>query len=455
MFRMPFSRRTNRPDPQPLAGGVKTMQSAPGFTADVPMGPPCPPLVNPGTLLDTAWQRGVVDADKGIHDPLSLQHEAELVYFLDVDHQIHRAIQHADLSRHDAEQSAAWLLVQKNALAKELQHSLKVDTTALDTVKTRLDRYRGELMGEGEYADSTWKDPTRVDEPQATTQLKAFLPPALLALAEVGVNTLALQTLGGGLPELVGFAVVLGAATITAGHAAGTHARVHARDGWRQRWLVPAGLAVLVIGVVLFVASLRVALVNAPQINPTTGSSQASMLTQAGVAPWMIWFGLIGLQLIFFAITAIQASSVHNPVVRALQRVRAEVNMIEERLQNLVRQDAAAKLSVDMAVQDQERIPAQWESYTKGLKPLGEQMKTTYAIAYTQQSANPDITVAMEARTAARWADLGSPPPSADKSSEPSSTTAPQDFLAALNLSRSEYAAHPNGAVPTARSGGN
>lgn len=381
-------------DPTPLAL----------LDGNVPAGPPHPPPIDAAVVRDVSFQAGAADAQAGVHDADTLAHQAPLLYAHDVDaqHQQWRALA-TDL-RVNAQQVAGHLKAIKDGVAIAAMQRLAAGERAAAAAEEAQWRAEAVLRGAGVHAGSPYADPTRISETRRATLVKTWLPLAVLAAADLGINVLALQVLGGGLVELISFALVLGLSNVAAGYWAGAHARAHRNPPGRHpgftRWAIPALLTALTLAVVAFVATLRLAFVAAPVIDPTTGAETPALLTAAGTPAAVVWAGVAALQLIFYTVAALHAHATHNPVLTELQRARREAPRWRAPLPQL-HQDArtAAQAAIE-ADTDRRRVEDQFTAHEAWLQGLATQAKVIYGRAYARTAANPEITVEMEARLA-------------------------------------------------------
>jgi hypothetical protein len=386
--------------PQPLPQQTVVRDIVAGPTSGLGAIPP----VDPAARRNQAWQDGTAAAGVSTHDADSLTHDAPLIYAARVaaehDQWQNRALQ--DCS-HD-QQVARRLLGMKESDVVAAGEDLANCEHETGQINEEVQAHR-QVLRDGTEPARQWRAPERLRESAATTWRRTYLLPGILAFADVGINVLALQTLGGGIFELVSFAIVLGVFAVVLGHQAGVHLRCHPRADaaatWSERWLLPLGYAAALALVVSFLATLRLAYIATPTPVDPTGVASQSLLGSAGVPGWVLWAGLAALQFGLGVAVAVHTHHVHNPYVaahRIAETLRDAQSQATTEARGRVEQAIAdvAAAEEDLTV----HIPAQWAAQSAALAALARQVLAIYADAYVHAGGNPELTVAMEARLA-------------------------------------------------------
>jgi hypothetical protein len=253
------------------------------------------------------------------------------------------------------------------------------------------------LTGDGPYAD-----PTRLHESARTSWLREHVAPICVGAAELGLNYLVFQAFNDTKLETLALAATVGAFGVLGAHMAGAHARrFRGAQGWRElaaRWVLPAGAAVLLASVGLMLAILRGGFINAPQVNPTTGVAEPSLLAGMHVGLGVIVLGWFALQAGLSLFVAWHAERTHNPHVGAHRAAVARLTRRNAELAELKKAAAKLALIVDSAVTDKARVVTQFEAERTTLDALGAQLLVIYIRAMCRAKNDPVFTAVAEQR---------------------------------------------------------
>lgn len=381
------------------------------LTHNVPEGPPAAPLTGPEEGRAAAEAAATADIGSGAYDAIGLAHDGPLLFehgddarFCQSEAQAHQrkigdlVMGEAIQGRTDAEHAA--LKARLDPVVEELERAQRLaDDCTL------------ELSGAEPYQQSIWKAPERLTESARQTFVKTWGTFAVLLPIEFSVNVLALKLLGNTASERWAFALVMGTASVWAGHTAGRWIRDH-RDAPRiARWSLPAVLTLLVVALVAFVTGLRVAYVDQPgEPDPLTGQPGPRLLEDAHIPSWVVLAGIGAIQLIFFIITVQHSADAHNPRVVALQRARSTVAKLRRKNAKLILQQRIAANTDSLARGHAARTEQLWDAYIQELRARSAERLGIYLSTAARTLGDPEATVALEAR-AGRSAKLRAPEP--------------------------------------------
>lgn len=362
---------------------------------DVPAGPGTGPELDPGVLRHTAEQEGIRDA--AAYDTDSLLVNTPFPYELELEHQRAQAEQDSIDGQQRAQQvaddivaGAAATLVAADGAASTAQATATDTATRRSTLHTTLTQ------------PGPWHDPDRVHEPVWKSVITSAWVPTLAAAFEGGLNYAVL--LGFNMPqtETIALAAVFSVLGVLVPHMAGVRARKFRGQTTRQarwaRWGLPTVGMLLLILVQGMLAGLRTGFLDAPQIDPTTGAQQPSLLSGLGVPAWLLLIGWWAVQIAISLVVAWHAEHTHNPFVAAHRRsVRAD-NTAQAALTQARAGAEQARLALDAAHTNRDRVTTQFQAQRDRYRALTEQALQLYGRAMARAKADPAFTSAMEDR---------------------------------------------------------